>query len=127
MVRTYKRKTDQGQWCPEKVEEAVEKVLSKALTIRRAAEAYNVPYTSLQRRVTCSRGVTNRRGGQQAMNEDGDRLVHLVSRGFGITPKAVRKYAFEYAERKNLKHNFNKNVKMAREDWFHRFMQYNYL
>lgn len=49
----------------------------------------------------------------------------MASRGFGITPKAVRKYAFEFAERQNIKHKFDRSAGMAGQDWFHRFMQRN--
>ena len=51
MVRTYIKKTDHGSWCAEKMREAVIKVKSKEMTTRQAAEIYDVPYTSLQRRV----------------------------------------------------------------------------
>lgn len=130
MVRTYKKKTDQGQWSQEDMNKAADKVLTKKLSVRQAAETYNVPYTSLQRRTTLSRGVIKRRGGQQTMDIDtekqfADRLLHLSNRGFGITPKAVRKYAFQFAECKNIKHSFNKKTEIAGEDWFHRFMTRN--
>ncbi|CAB3231899.1 unnamed protein product [Arctia plantaginis] len=77
------------------MKEAVNKVQNKELTLRKAAEIFAVPFTSLQRRVTSSRGIIKRRGGQPALDENAekklaDRLLHLASRGFGITPKAVR-------------------------------------
>lgn len=130
MVRTYKRKTKAGEWSQEKMREAANKVLTKELTLRRAAEIYELPYTSLQRRVSFSRGVIKTRGGQPAFDQNAekvlaDRLLHLANRGFGITPKAVRKYAFEFAERQKIKHKFNKKVGMAGQDWFHRFMERN--
>lgn len=130
MVRTYVKKTGQGQWSHKSMEEASNKVLLRQLTIRQAAERYNVPYTSLQRRVTLSKGVVKRRGGQQILDKDtekkfADRLIHLASRGFGITPKNVRKYAFQYVQSQNINHNFNINSGMAGEDWFHRFMARN--
>lgn len=110
MVRTYKRNTDAGEWSQEKMKEAVNKVHNKELTLRKTAEISAVPFTSLQRRVTSSRGIIKRRGGQPALDENaekklGDRLLHLASHGFGITPKTVRKYAFEFAKRQNIKHN----------------------
>lgn len=53
------------------------------------------------------------------------RLLHLASRGFGTTPKAVRKYAFEFAEHQQIKHKFNRTAGMPGQDWFHRFMERN--
>lgn len=130
MVRTYKRKTNAGEWSQEKMKEAVNKVQNKELTLRKAAEIFAIPFTSLQRRVTLSKGIIKRRGGQPTLDENAekklaDRLLHLASRGFGITPKAVRKYAFEFAERQNIKHKFDRSAGMAGQDWFHRFMQRN--
>ncbi|XP_020287527.1 uncharacterized protein LOC109856551 [Pseudomyrmex gracilis] len=109
--------------------EAVKKVKSGEMTLRQASDIFNVPYTTLQRRVTCQ-DVIKRRGGQPIMNTVAEklfakRLIYLATRGFGITPKNVRKYAFDFVIRHNLKHNFNTNAKMAGEDWFHRFMQRN--
>ncbi|KAF2891803.1 hypothetical protein ILUMI_14370 [Ignelater luminosus] len=71
---------------------AADKVLTKQVTIRKAAEIYNVPFTSLQRRVTFSRSIVKNRGGQQTVNRDtemklANRLTYLAGRGFGITPK----------------------------------------
>ena len=54
-----------------------------------------------------------------------DRLIYLASRGFGITPKNVRKYVFDFVRRHGLKHNFNTEKEMAGEDWFHKFMKRN--
>ncbi|KAF2882644.1 hypothetical protein ILUMI_23543 [Ignelater luminosus] len=87
----------QGQLTQENMRIAADKVLAKQVTIRKAAEIYNVPYTNLQRRVTFSRSVVKNRGGQQTMDRDteiklANRLTYLAGRGFGITPKAVRKY-----------------------------------
>lgn len=130
MVRTYKKKTNAGEWSQEKMKEAANKVLAKELTLRRAAEIYELPYTSLQRRVSLSGGVIKTRGGQPTLDKNSekilaDRLLHLASRGFGITPKAVRKYVFEFAERQKIEHKFNREVGMAGQDWFHRFMERN--
>ncbi|CAG4994976.1 unnamed protein product [Parnassius apollo] len=73
MVRTYRRKTDAGEWSQEKMKEAVNKVQNKELTLRKAAEIFAVPFTSLQRRVTLSRGIIKRRGGQPALDENAEK------------------------------------------------------
>lgn len=107
--------------------EAVQKVKSEEITLRRAVDCYEIPYTTLQRRVASTGSIIKHRGGQPVMDiaaekTFADRLIYLANRGFGITPKNVRKYAFHFAIRHNLKHNFNNNAKMAGEDWFHRFI-----
>lgn len=85
---------------PKNMTEAANKVLIKKLTLRRAAEIYKLPYTSLQR-VFFSRGVLKARGGQPVLDENAEKiltllffLLHLARRGFEITLKAVRKYEF---------------------------------
>lgn len=52
-----------------------------------------------------------------------ERLIYLASQGFGIPPKNVRKYAFDFAVLHGLNCNFNIENKIAGEDWFHRFMK----
>lgn len=99
----------------------METVKSGGMTICRASDIFDVSYTSLQRRVTCSQGVIKRCGGQSIMDEVAEkkfaeRLIYLATRGFGITPKNVRKYAFDFVTRQNLQHNFNTNTKMTGED-----------
>ncbi|KAI8437829.1 hypothetical protein MSG28_012047 [Choristoneura fumiferana] len=91
MVRTYKRKTYQGELSAENMLEAADKVLTKELTLRRAAEVYNVPFTSLQRRVTLSCGVIKQRGGKENAIKRStlkqERLplyIHLQRTGFNV-------------------------------------------
>lgn len=100
------------------------------MDIHRTSDIVNVPYTSFQLRVKCLQCVFKCRGEQPIMNEVtkkkfAERLIYLLTRRFGITPKNVRKYSFDFTVRFNLKHNFNKDTKMTGEDWFHRFMQRN--
>ncbi|KAF2896694.1 hypothetical protein ILUMI_09481 [Ignelater luminosus] len=66
----FVRKTKQGQWTQDNMRIAADKALAKQVTIRKAAKIYNVPYTSLQKRVTFSRGVVKNRGGQQTMDRN---------------------------------------------------------
>ena len=67
MVCTYKRKTDAGKWSQEKVIEAANKVLITQLTLRRAAENFDLEYTSLQKRVSLSRGMLKPTAGQPTL------------------------------------------------------------
>lgn len=50
-------------------------------------------------------------------------ILKLESIFFGITIIEVRKAAFEFAERRGLKHNFNTTKKMAGKKWFYGFMR----
>lgn len=51
MVRTYKKKTNRGNWSKESMLNAVDKVLSKEMGYRKAALQYGVPQTTLERKV----------------------------------------------------------------------------
>ena len=35
-----------------------------------------------------------------------------------MVPKVIRKYAFEFAKRQNIKQKFNREVGMACQNWF---------
>lgn len=134
MVRNYIKKTNQPRWCPIKMKEATEKVKKRELSMRQAAAIYNVPYTTLQRRVSLygrgeeSDGNIKKVGARTILDEETEtmltyRLLNAANRGLEITPRTVRKYAFEIAERKNIKHCFNKETKMAGEDWYYKFIR----
>lgn len=46
----------------------------------------------------------------------------MESNLFGLTPRDIRYIAFQLAERLNLQHKFDRDTKMAGEDWFRGFM-----
>ena len=49
-------------------------------------------------------------------------LIDMQRRFHGLSPMEVRKIAYELAEQLQLKHNFNKDKKMAGKDWLSSFM-----
>lgn len=44
-------------------------------------------------------------------------ILELKERFYGLTWKDVRKVAFPLAERKKIKHNFNRDTKMIGKTW----------
>ena len=44
---------------------------------------------------------------------------------FGVTLTELRRMAYEYAERNNIKHNFNKATKLVGKDWAQAFIKIN--
>lgn len=60
MVRNYIRKTDRQAWSTESMANAVEAVVSGNMGYRRAASAFGVPQTTLERRVVKYRGNPDR-------------------------------------------------------------------
>lgn len=51
MVRTYKKKTKRGEWSKDSMKIAIDKVLSRETGYKKAASAYAVPQTTLERYV----------------------------------------------------------------------------
>lgn len=55
MVRNYKRKTDRGIWKEDDMRRAVRAVLNETMGFLRASATYNVPKSTLERRVRKAR------------------------------------------------------------------------
>ncbi|CAH3967110.1 unnamed protein product [Pieris brassicae] len=57
------------------------------------------------------------------IREEEAELANLVKKManifYGCTANQIRRVAFEYAEKLNVKHNFNQASKMAGRDWLH--------
>lgn len=60
MVRTYKRKTERGGWDPESMKNAIEAVMCREMGYKKAADSFQVPQTTLERRVKLARGQNER-------------------------------------------------------------------
>ena len=44
---------------------------------------------------------------------------------YGISTHDLRRAAFDFAERNDIKHNFNKDTSMAGRDWLNGFLKRN--
>lgn len=56
MVRTYKRISDRQKWSKESMEKAIGEVISGTMGYKKAANAYNVPQSTLEDRVKKKKG-----------------------------------------------------------------------
>nr|CAH7758128.1 unnamed protein product [Callosobruchus chinensis] len=54
-----------------------------------------------------------------------ERIVDFAKCLFGLTPKEVRKLAFDVAEANRIPHQFNREKKTAGKKWYSRFMKRN--
>lgn len=59
MVRNYKRRTDRGGWSEEQMKLAIQEVLDRKMGYKSASKAYNVPQTTLERKVNQARKREN--------------------------------------------------------------------
>lgn len=128
MVYKYKRKTDRQSWSIEKMQRAVEAVVSGEMGYHRASISFAVPQTTLERHVKRQRdnagySISKVLGSKrpvftpQQEEELVGYLKEMEARLFGLTITECRKLAFQLAEQNGIQHPFNKNDKMAGKGW----------
>lgn len=135
MNRYYKRKSDRGKWSVQDMKEAVMKVRNTELSVRQAAEQYNVPKSTLQRRVAMKNKIVSEDekylGRYRQVfteiqeTEIKEYILDMEQRFFGITYKELRLLAFEFATANNIENNFNKETRMASKKWVYGFLRRN--
>nr|XP_023021874.1 uncharacterized protein LOC111510207 [Leptinotarsa decemlineata] len=127
MARKYIRKTEKAKWTAEDLKKAKQAV-DNGLSMRKAAENFGIPFSTLQVRLKSGTDSDPRLGRKcdfPPAHEEAlaDHVKTLSKIFYGITAIKLRKIAFEYAEKNHLKHRFNKDTKMAGLDWMYGFMQ----
>ena len=92
-------------------------------TLRHSARKYNVPVTTLYRRVNGIVAMGSRPGPAPVLSSMEDRLAHylveMADMGFGLSRQEVMRLAFQIAEESGIKHPF-KNCTAGRK-WFEAF------
>lgn len=144
-MRTYKRKTDKGNIPKSVIELACKEVILEGKSIRSSALKYNIPYKTLHRYVTKlkaaeedSSQISNIQLTHVGYNKtrqilSGTKeiaLVEYIKKAadiyYGLTPKEVRKLAYQFAIKNGNKVPYSWNEKkMAGEDWFTYFLKRN--
>lgn len=136
-MRNYRRKTRRGTISKEIIEKAVKEVLENKTSLREAAKIYNIPsHATLSRYVKKAKEtgrisfdhVGYKTPTQVFSDEQASKLVDYIKFAskiyYGMTPIEVRKFAFQCAEKYNLKcPNSWHERKMAGEDWFSSFLK----
>lgn len=108
---------------------AIEAVKNGA-KLRRTASQYGVPVMSLHDHIKKGADFVPRLGNKAVftVEQEADmrnELLKLSKAFYGLTPAGLRKAAFEFAERNQIKHPFNKEKKEAGKDWFYGFLRRN--
>ena len=92
-------------------------------TLRDSARKYNIPVTTLYRRVNGIVAMGSRPGPAPILSSMEDRLAHylveMADMGFGLSHQEVMCLAFQIAEESEIKHPF-KNC-TAGHKWFEAF------
>lgn len=128
----YVRKSARGTWDPKKMLEAIDKVKSRSMSLREASQTFQVPKSTLARRVLEKNKVVSgamKHLGRhvQSLSDDFEaELVRYVkemeSRYFGITCTDLRKIAYQLAEKNNVVHQFNREKETAGKKWLRNFL-----
>jgi len=103
--------------------------LGQGMPLKTCAAQFNVPRNTLRRhwlkKLKKHPGCTHL--GRQSIlgpsveKDLVDYIMNLEDKGFGLTPTDVRELAFDYAERNNIPHTFDKERKAAGLDWWSGF------
>lgn len=137
MVRSQVRKTDIGTTSSDRMAAAASSVVSKEKSLNEAALEFGIPKTTLFRYVAklkytnndaskvrfCPNYAVNRVLNDEDESMLADYLLTASKLHYGLTPKASRELAFEFAQTNNkpVPSSWVLN-QTAGEDWFYGFM-----
>lgn len=134
-MRTYARKTGRGQTSLEEMHRAADLVTQNGQSIRSVAKALGICRVSLnrfiQRRNTDPDTTFGYRSARRVFNDEEETalnkyLIQSAQIYFGLTPKEVRRLAYECAVQynKDMPESWRQN-KQAGADWFAAFLKRN--
>ncbi|CAK1590376.1 unnamed protein product [Parnassius mnemosyne] len=111
MLQTYKKKSSRLSWSMENMKQAVDAVLSKTAGYRKAAHLYSVPQTTLERHdakirkgelsLDSTPGNFKPVFSKQEEEELVRYIIEMEESLFGLTTIAIRKLAYQLAEKMN--------------------------
>jgi len=124
--------TKMNKWNEDRMKCAISEFKTGGLGLRQIARAWNVPKSTLQRRLKgVVLGYEHSSGRKPFFTEDDENdlakmLKLMSSRGFPMTGTQIRKLAFEYAERKGV-NKFSSDKGSAGYFWLKSFLQRHHL
>ncbi|KAJ3655327.1 hypothetical protein Zmor_014462 [Zophobas morio] len=133
MVRNYKRTTNQQSWSKDSMAYAIRDVRNGTLKLKAASLKYQIPATTLYRRVKSGKNVieaSNKSLGRfkstftyDQEKELAEFILEMESRLFGLSFKELRSLAYQYAIKNKIPNSFNHNTKLAGRDWVYKFLE----
>lgn len=108
------------------------KLVDERRPVREAARSTGIPFSTLQERLKTKNLKFPSMGRNPVFTKEqeeemANQIKYLGKIFYRCTSNQVRKMAYEYAVKNNLKHNFNENLGMAGRDWLKSFMKRNEL
>ncbi|ESO96795.1 hypothetical protein LOTGIDRAFT_115278, partial [Lottia gigantea] len=134
MVRNYKRKSNRGHYGNEKMATAL-KALSEGMSLHRASKDFGIPPRTLRRhrdKKVSQPGKVMMGRHKKVFSDDlekklRDHIIDMERRMYGLNTKDLRRLAFDLAESAQISHPFNKESRMAGNDWLFKFLKRNNL
>ncbi|KAJ8947302.1 hypothetical protein NQ318_004552 [Aromia moschata] len=129
MPRLYVRKTGRSSWTEDSMKRAIKAVEERTLSIRRAAQMFDVPYGTLQDRLKCRFQPKKLTLGRKPVFSESqekeivETILKLSKLFYGLTAQSIRTLVFKYAETNKITHPFNKEKGMCGKDWIYSFMR----
>ena len=112
---------------------AIKAVEDNECGYQKASSLYNVPKTTLVRRVKginkLSKGASKMMGNKKSVlpqdleEKLAEHILKMEESLFGLTYLDVRRLGYELAEKNGFKHNFNNDKKMAGHYWLYGFLR----
>ncbi|KAB0792973.1 hypothetical protein PPYR_12593 [Photinus pyralis] len=127
MPRKYVRVTERTRWDENDMKRALKAVNDRKLGVRKAAKQFNVPYSTLWDKL--KQGSSTARMGRRTVFtmevelQIADHVKMLASMFYGLTKLELRRACYEFAEINQIKHPFNKERKLAGNDWYYGFIR----
>lgn len=129
MVRVRKRTTEKGSWTQEALQAALQQI-ADGKSVKSVSILYKIPRTTLRDRLKSQNTSNPRMGRPSVFTEEEEavltkHILELAKTFYGITITDLRRIAYDVAEELKMKHNFNRETKMAGEDWVAGFRRRN--
>lgn len=130
MPRNRPRTTTKAKWSKEDLGNAVQAVRD-GQSIRKVSKIFSIPFSTLQERIKKNIPITGPSLGRHSTfsqeKEKGmaENIKLLAKLFYGLSPLEVRRAAYAYAEKYNIKHSFNRERKLAGKDWLYGFLKRN--
>ena len=106
------------------------KEITKGAKVRRVSVKFGIPRTTLQRRMKMTINGPALLGRKSVFTPQQEEVLakhmkEMVNMFYGLTGLEARKLAFDLAEKLKMKHQFNKEKKVAGRDWLRGFLKRN--
>ncbi|CAB3221940.1 unnamed protein product [Arctia plantaginis] len=122
-------KKRRGEWTETQLKSALQAVKSCQMSQREAAETYGIPRRTLRNHIE-SGSMEKITGRVPILNKSQEkdlckRIIRLSQIGMPLTPKIVRKQAYEFCKANNVPNLFSDKKNIAGKKWLTNFVKRN--